>query len=403
MKEAEESGQVITFYSYKGGTGRSMALANVACLLAQRQAGSVLMVDWDLEAPGLHRYFRERFKVELGGADVDRALDERPGLIDLFLELDRTTRDMQSGDEAQSEESARKMLRGLDLQRFIVRTDIPSLHLLKAGRFSEEYAPRVNSFDWVGLYQRSPWLIRALSERLTQEYRYVLIDSRTGLTDISGICTMLMPERLVVVFTPNRQSLTGVLELIRRATKYRRQSDDLRPLIVFPLPSRIDDARPSLRDLWRFGDREREIPGFETLFEEAFQEVYNLAECDLHRYFDDVQVYHVPDYAYGEEIAVLVERGSDRRSLSRSFESFTNTLVDRAGPWEDPEVVEMQTAVDEQSRAAEAAFARLTHEEQDVARRVFTSMVLLARPGEGGEDTRRRARMSELGPRPRRW
>jgi len=397
-EEVEASGQVITFYSYKGGTGRSMALANVACLLAQRQTGSVLMVDWDLEAPGLHRYFRERFKVELVGADLDRALDERPGLIDLFLELDRTTRDMQPGDEAQSEESAREMLRGLDLQRFVVRTDIPSLHLLKAGRFSEEYAPRVNSFDWVGLYQRSPWLIRALSERLTAEYRYVLIDSRTGLTDISGICTMLMPERLVVVFTPNRQSLTGVLELIRRATKYRRQSDDLRPLIIFPLPSRIDDARPSLRDLWRFGDREREIPGFEALFEEAFQEVYDLAECELGRYFDDVQVYHVPDYAYGEEIAVLVERGSDRRSLSRSFESFTNTLVDRAGPWEDSEAVEAQSAVDEQSRAAEAAFARLTPEEQDVARQVFTSLVLLARPGEGGEDTRRRARMSELGP-----
>ena len=28
------SGQIITFYSYKGGTGRTMALANLACLLA---------------------------------------------------------------------------------------------------------------------------------------------------------------------------------------------------------------------------------------------------------------------------------------------------------------------------------------------------------------------------------
>ena len=59
----EPSGQVITFYSYKGGTGRSMALANVACVLAQRQntGRGVLMVDW-IEAPGLHRYFRTQFK-----------------------------------------------------------------------------------------------------------------------------------------------------------------------------------------------------------------------------------------------------------------------------------------------------------------------------------------------------
>jgi len=50
-------GSVITFYSYKGGTGRSLALSNVAWILAS--AGKrVLVMDWDLEAPGLHRYFK---------------------------------------------------------------------------------------------------------------------------------------------------------------------------------------------------------------------------------------------------------------------------------------------------------------------------------------------------------
>ena len=50
------NGTVITFYSYKGGTGRTMTLANVAWILA---AGGhrVLAVDWDLEAPGLHKFF----------------------------------------------------------------------------------------------------------------------------------------------------------------------------------------------------------------------------------------------------------------------------------------------------------------------------------------------------------
>src|SRR5215216_7662167 len=47
---------IITFYSYKGGVGRTMALANIAVLLA-RQGLRVLAVDWDLEAPGLDRYF----------------------------------------------------------------------------------------------------------------------------------------------------------------------------------------------------------------------------------------------------------------------------------------------------------------------------------------------------------
>ena len=40
-------GRVITFYSYKGGTGRSMALANVAWVLAS-SGRRVLVIDWDL-------------------------------------------------------------------------------------------------------------------------------------------------------------------------------------------------------------------------------------------------------------------------------------------------------------------------------------------------------------------
>ena len=52
MSAIHPAGQVITFYSYKGGTGRSMALANIACLLARQsgQGRGVLVIDWDLEA-----------------------------------------------------------------------------------------------------------------------------------------------------------------------------------------------------------------------------------------------------------------------------------------------------------------------------------------------------------------
>jgi MinD-like ATPase involved in chromosome partitioning or flagellar assembly len=39
-------GLVCTFYSYKGGVGRSMVLANIAAMLA-RWKQKVLVVDWD--------------------------------------------------------------------------------------------------------------------------------------------------------------------------------------------------------------------------------------------------------------------------------------------------------------------------------------------------------------------
>ncbi|KUO04833.1 hypothetical protein AQJ67_10040 [Streptomyces caeruleatus] len=49
----------MTFYSYKGGTGQTMALANTAWILAA-DGKRVLAVDWDLEAPGLHRFRADR-------------------------------------------------------------------------------------------------------------------------------------------------------------------------------------------------------------------------------------------------------------------------------------------------------------------------------------------------------
>ena len=45
----------ITFYSFKGGVGRTMALVNVAAEWVRR-GRKVLVVDFDLEAPGLETY-----------------------------------------------------------------------------------------------------------------------------------------------------------------------------------------------------------------------------------------------------------------------------------------------------------------------------------------------------------
>jgi len=67
---------IVTFYSFKGGVGRSMALANIAVLLASR-GQRVLCVDWDLEAPGLERYF-----------DYFDVTPTRGGLLPFLVEQD---------------------------------------------------------------------------------------------------------------------------------------------------------------------------------------------------------------------------------------------------------------------------------------------------------------------------
>jgi MinD-like ATPase involved in chromosome partitioning or flagellar assembly len=333
----ESVGEVITFYSYKGGTGRTMALANVACLLARRPARfsseGILMIDWDLEAPGLHRFFQGKFqRLSSDSNKREKLIQERLGLIDLFEELNNLTASIAPTSEEQDEDFAAAVLNRVNFESYILDTDIPGLSLLKAGRFDNHYASRVNTFDWEALYKRCPSLFRCLAERLSIRYKYILIDSRTGLTDISGICTSLMPTLLVVVFTPNRQSLTGLVDLVQRAAKYRKQSSDLRPLVVFPLPSRIEANEPILREQWRFGDPKLDIPGYQPRFESLFRQVYDLDECRLDRYFEEVQIQHIPRYAYGEEIAALTER-DDRFSLTRSYKSLVERLAQRTYPW----------------------------------------------------------------------
>jgi Mrp family chromosome partitioning ATPase len=82
-------GRIVTFYSYKGGTGRSMAMANVSWLLAL-SGFKVLMIDWDLEAPGLHRYFRPFLE--------DADLAESDGLIDFAIHFAEAA-SAQTGDQ----------------------------------------------------------------------------------------------------------------------------------------------------------------------------------------------------------------------------------------------------------------------------------------------------------------
>jgi cellulose biosynthesis protein BcsQ len=322
--------EIITFYSYKGGTGRTMALANVACLLANRRS-RVLVVDWDLEAPGLHRYFPARLAKTLAFGDYD--LDSTPGLMDLFTALDAAIPAELGESEEAIDEATQRAIASIGLERFISDTGVPGVRILRAGSNDDgRYSVRVGAFAWEALFRRAPNVYRKLAEQLGQTFDYVLIDSRTGVTDISGICTSLLPEKLVVVFTPNRQSLSGIRDLVQRTTAYRRSSDDLRPLLVYPLPSRIEVSLEPLRKLWRFGDPTLGIVGYQPMFESVFSKAYGLSRCDMSAYFTVVQIQQDPDYAYGEEIAVL--RSGDRFSLGNSYSVFAECLVSDLAPWE---------------------------------------------------------------------
>src|ERR1700751_6275768 len=133
-------GEIITFYSFKGGTGRSMALANVAWILASNKK-RVLMVDWDLEAPGLHRYFSPFL--------LDRDLKASEGLIDMVVDFSiRAMTPLKEGEEPSND----WYLPYADVRRYAVsiqwKFESGGLDLLPAGRQGPNYSTRVNSFSW---------------------------------------------------------------------------------------------------------------------------------------------------------------------------------------------------------------------------------------------------------------
>ena len=181
---------ITTFYSFKGGVGRTMALVNTAVTLALR-GRRVLVVDFDVEAPGLDTF------------DVLRTREEVPGVIDFV------TRYLESG---QAPDAADYIGECSDIGE-----EGGQLWIMPSGR-SDSYAANFNQVDWAELYDRRDGylLFEDLKEQWNQVLRpdYVLIDSRTGHTDTCGICTRQLPDSVVVLFFPNEQNLRGLSEVV---------------------------------------------------------------------------------------------------------------------------------------------------------------------------------------------
>ncbi len=216
------AGAVFTFYSYKGGVGRSFTLANVAVLLA-RWGHRVLCLDWDLEAPGLSDYFRPLLGAMPQGGVVNLADDFKNGHFE--------------------PEAHAMRLKG-----------VGALDFIAAGTEDLGYVGRVQEIDWEGLYDLGfgEYLDRC-REHWAANYDFVLIDSRTGISDIGGICTAHLPDHLVVLFTANRQSIRGAMELVRRADAARGLLPfDRSRLTVLPVLSRFDNREEYDRsETWR--------------------------------------------------------------------------------------------------------------------------------------------------------
>jgi hypothetical protein len=308
--DAGPQGKIVTFYSYKGGTGRSMALANVAWILAS--AGKrVLTIDWDLEAPGLHHYFEPFLD--------DASLAHSTGVVDFVRDFATAAlaRTPAKQDADWYEEYADILAHAVPLDWKFVGDG--ALHFVPAGRQDASYGVRVNGFDWESFYARlgGGILLEQVKANLRQVYDFVFIDSRTGVSDTSGICTMQMPDELVVCFTLNRQSIYGAAAAARTAFVSRHTPAGEPTLRIWPVPMRVEASEKDRMEI------------ASTLARVRFSGLMpHLAPDKEDIYWGEIPVQYEPYYAYEEVLAAFRDRPRQRASLLARMETIAGYLND---------------------------------------------------------------------------
>lgn len=203
-----------------------MALINVAAELAK--AGQrVLVVDFDLEAPGLDTF------------NLPKPVIATPGLVDFVLSYQRTGESPNCLD-------------------FIYKSEIPEipgeLWVMPAGKNDETYDRRFKSINWRELYELQDGYL--LFEDLKEQWKdrlnpdYVLVDSRTGHTDMGGICTRQLPDSVFLFIFPteqNRRGLQTVVEKIRQEADTERKKEIKLHLVFANVPD-LDDEESYIAD-----------------------------------------------------------------------------------------------------------------------------------------------------------
>ena len=294
---------VTTFYSYKGGVGRTLALVNVAYELA-KSGQKVLVVDFDLEAPAIHSgtwHAAGQGPPHQGS----RASSTHPGIVEYVGRFIRTMRAPRAEDhivDATPSDCAGKIA------------------LMPSGAVNDDYGRRLGAIDWNELYLKYDGYV--MFEDLREQWRmlgydYVLLDSRTGVTDVGGICTRHLPDAVVMMFRPDDQSLegtAGVADAIRSERPAPGRSSVRLHFVMAAIPD-VDDEDGILDEL-----RER------------FRRRLNISVPSLHFFstHESLQAHQLLEIRHYQSMDMLQQPiytdSRPRTKLARSFRELTKRI-----------------------------------------------------------------------------
>lgn len=297
----------VTFYSFKGGVGRSLALVNVAWALARR-GRRVVALDLDLEAPSLDRF---------PGVWPD-GMGEREGILDHAAAWAATG-------------TCPPLSEGLSASQVSVNEG--RLYLLPAGRRGPEYQARLEALDWRCLHPERGTLpfVQALKASLVDAVHpdYVLIDSRTGFSEAGGVSTHLMADEVVLAFNLTRaciQDTVAARAAILEGTRERPEkvrflgvASPVPPGNPPPTEGRIEQASRLMAD----GDQPLEIvriqydPGMVLSDVLAVREPDRWPAADRYERISSLLMAHNPDDVAStlERALAIRDQGDWRRAL----------------------------------------------------------------------------------------
>ncbi|MBD3267345.1 AAA family ATPase [bacterium] len=276
--------KVITFYSYKGGVGRTLACANFGLYLA-KTGQKVFLVDMDFEAPGLDSKF----------PNIDITKSET-GIIDQFHAF------LQSSP-----------IPKLKAQRVPLPDDVEkaggSLGLIPAGNYLEsDYFEKLSNINWdCFLYDETGMAFCLdLLQRIEAEFEpdVLVIDSPNGLSKISGLCTQIYPDTVLLFTSASPESLNGtdrIYKKIKNSPLVKTRMNGLNSINMQIVVSRI--PRPD--DL--------------AALDQAMKKRLGL---DIDRLF---YLFNQPDLSYEDYLAV--NRVEDRPNILEDYVELFSSLA----------------------------------------------------------------------------
>jgi len=260
----------------------------------------VLVIDFDMEAPGLEN-FLTNFQLKAG--------KRKGGLLEI----------LENAFISKAEEST-------DYQAYIqsvIGTPLKSLHFLSSGNTENNYSLRVQKFDWSGFFEKRDGTVffENLRDDLKAKYDFILIDSRTGYSDTSGICTYYLPDILVLLFTANQQSVEGTLDVAVKVENARQKLKvDRMPVTILPVPARIDKTVEY-----------EEVKKWTKVFIENFSNYFKKwlpKSITPERILEEITIPYVAYYSFGEKLPVMEDSLTKKESpayfysqIAKVFES----------------------------------------------------------------------------------